>query len=126
MSFTNPYSPYNDLFIAISQQGNSLQNEWYNEQFAKPLIAKAGAYQAGEKIEIDVYYGTFIVPYGNDYTVKVYSKPAYEVVDAEGKTNMIHMDGSEPGGFTKSTYKGYSGAKGVAVTKKVDPNTKPP
>lgn len=66
-------------------------------------------------MKIEVYYGTFVAPYGNDYTVRVYSKPGYEVTDEQGRTNMIHMDGQEPSGFTNSNYRGYGGAKGVDV-----------
>jgi hypothetical protein len=39
-----------------------------------------------------------------DYTISVYSSQDLEVLDEEGEGNMIHMDGQEPSGFTKSEY----------------------
>lgn len=40
-----------------------------------------------------------------DYTVKVYSKQDIAVYDSSGKTNMWHMDGQYPSGFTNSHYR---------------------
>lgn len=45
-----------------------------------------------------------------DYTLKVHSKQDLKVCNSMGVTNMIHMDGSFPSGFTRSAYRksGYS------------------
>jgi hypothetical protein len=40
-----------------------------------------------------------------DYTVKVYTKQDVRVVDINGETSVIHMDGKTPSGFTESKYR---------------------
>lgn len=41
-----------------------------------------------------------------EYTAKVYSKQELQVT-YNGQTNMVHMDGKSPSGFTESTYDGW-------------------
>ena len=41
-----------------------------------------------------------------DFTLKVYSKNNQPIKDSNGNTNIIHMDGQQPSGFTSSSYIG--------------------
>ena len=52
-----------------------------------------------------------------EYTLKVYSKMDLEIKDADGETNMWHMDGQYPSRFTKSHFR--------ATTTKKTPTFKP-
>jgi hypothetical protein len=65
------------------------------------------SYNGGDKFKVVVQY-TWDQQPAKDYTVKIYSKQNLEVKDANGATNMIHMDGQQPSGFTSSTYCGMS------------------
>ena len=43
-----------------------------------------------------------------DITVAIYSKQTLTIKDASGNNNIQHYDGSEPSGFTSSTYRGMT------------------
>ena len=72
-------------------------------------MLKAGTFKANMPLKIKVKYEYYQSLYGNDYTVKTYAKPAAQIKDKNGKTNMIHMDGTSPSGFTNSKFTGYKG-----------------
>ena len=76
----------------------------YEEQWVEPYQIAESDYEAGDEftMEIDYLWDTF---YAKDYTIKVYTAQELEVRDANGETNMIHMDGQEPSGFTKSNFR---------------------
>jgi hypothetical protein len=61
-------------------------------------------YSAGDVFTMEVDY-SWDMFYVKDYTIKVYSSQTLDVKDFNGETNMIHMDGQQPSGFTESTYK---------------------
>jgi len=42
-----------------------------------------------------------------EYTARVYSKQDLQVLNDRGQSNMIHMDGQSPSGFTDSNYDGW-------------------
>ena len=67
------------------------------------MLAEAD-YEAGDvfTMEINYYWDLF---FAKDYTIKVYTNQELEVRDSYGETNMIHMDGQEPSGFTKSDFR---------------------
>lgn len=90
---------------SILKNGNALiSNFQYEEQWNEPFMVAEADYAAGDvfTMEIDYQWDFF---YAKDYTIKVYSKQTLEVKDSKGETNMIHMDGKEPSGFTWSNYR---------------------
>jgi len=95
----------NSIFYQVKQGGTRLGKVWAYEQYSNPVIVKAGQYSAGTPIQISVYYEYYAADYGREYTVKLYSKDTSAYIkDSENYTNMIHMDGHQPSGFTYSTY----------------------
>jgi len=72
------------------------------------MMFDSSNYTAGEKfiitVQYDWQYGLKMYP-ARDYTVKVYSKQDLDVKDSLGRTNMWHMDGQFPSGFTNSHYR---------------------
>ena len=67
------------------------------------MVAEAD-YSAGDVFTMEVNYSWDLF-YAKDYTIKVFSNQQLEVLDSNGETNMIHMDGQEPSGFTKSDFR---------------------
>jgi hypothetical protein len=55
------------------------------------------------------------------YTARVYSKQDLQVLNDRGQSNMMHMDGQSPSGFTNSVYDGWRADGGVASTSSSDP-----
>jgi hypothetical protein len=96
------YQP--QVTYTVKKNGNILKTMTYEEQWIEPYLVAESTYAAGDAftMEIDYYWDTF---YAKDYTIKVYSKQTLSVKDSKGNTNMIHMDGKEPSGFTKSKYR---------------------
>lgn len=74
-----------------------------SDQFSYPILITS--YSAGDVYKVRAAYTWFNSP-SPDYTVKIYSKQTLQVKSSTSTTNMIHMDGSSPSGFTNSTYKG--------------------
>lgn len=65
------------------------------------------SYSGGDVFKVRAKYNWFDSP-AKDYTVKIYSKQSLEVKDSTGQTNILHMDGQSPSGFTDSTYRGMN------------------
>ena len=84
-----------------------LGQKYYVEQYSKPIKIAAADYTANTSFLLMVKYYWMNSP-AKDYTVKVYSKQNLSVLDSNGNTNMKHMDGQTPSGFTDSTYTGMS------------------
>mmetsp|Transcript_1826 Transcript_1826/g.2454 ORF Transcript_1826/g.2454 Transcript_1826/m.2454 type:complete len:101 (+) Transcript_1826:1485-1787(+) len=61
------------------------------------------SYTAGTVFKLDVYYIFPVDHPKKDYTVRLYSKQNINVYDADGETNMLHMDGTSPSGFDGET-----------------------
>ena len=78
--------------------------ESYEEQWVEPYLLAEADYAAGDVFTVEVDYHTWGSRYAKDYTFKVYSSQTLEVLDSNGETIMIHMDGQSPSGFTESTY----------------------
>lgn len=84
----------NKLYYKVEQGGVRLGSTYVYEQFASPVILKAGSYKANQELKIRVIYEYFFSDYGHEYTVKLYSKDKNaKIKDKDGKSNMIHMDG---------------------------------
>ena len=64
-----------------------------------PVLIKESDYEAGDTFQFRVHYYWYGYT-AEDFTVKVYSKQALEVKDQRGHTNELHMDGTQPSGFT--------------------------
>jgi hypothetical protein len=79
--------------------------KYASDQFSYPILQTT--YSAGDVYKVVVGYTWFNSP-AKDYTVKIYSKQSLEVKNASGETNIQHMDGQEPSGFTSSTYRGMT------------------
>lgn len=75
------------------------------DQYAYPILLTS--YAGGDVFKVRAKYLWFNSP-AKDYTVKIYSKQALEVKDSTGATNILHMDGQSPSGFTDSTYRGMN------------------
>lgn len=76
-----------------------------SDQFSYPILLKT--YSAGDRFKVRAKYLWFDSP-AKDYTVGIYSKQNLEVLDSTGSSNILHMDGKTPSGFTKSTYRGMN------------------
>ena len=76
---------------------------YMSDQFSKPILITT--YNGGDVFQIKVDYTWFNTPH-KDYTVKIYSKQDLSIKDSDNKSVIYHMDGKEPSGFTKSTYRG--------------------
>ena len=76
----------------------------YSEDWTQPYMVAEADYSAGDVFTMEVNYNWLFLS-AKDYTVKVFSKQQLQVLDSNGETNMIHMDGQEPSGFTKSGYR---------------------
>ena len=96
---------YVNIFYEVKINGARLDYIWYNEQFARPILANT--YNNGDTFTIEVKIKWYDHP-AKDYTVKVYSKQTLEVKDNQGQTKMLHMDGQSPSGFKNSQYKGMN------------------
>lgn len=44
-----------------------------------------------------------------DFTLNIYSKYGYPVLNSSGQANEIHMDGQSPSGFTSSNFTNMNG-----------------
>lgn len=88
----------------VEQAGRRIAYKWEFNNFHLNIVVKAGTYHVNKDFKLTVYVATYVVNFGQDYTVKSYSKPAFHVKDKDGKTNMVHMDGQEPSGFKKSKW----------------------
>lgn len=64
-----------------------------------PVLISEAQYKAGDKIRLEVIYSWMLGVAPRDYTIMVYSKQDLKIKDANGHTNMLHMDGQEPSGF---------------------------
>ena len=96
-------SPFLDLQV-WKQGENSYFGEYFDmDQFSHPILLTS--YNANDSFTLKVRYLWMGSP-AKDYTVRIYSKQKLEVLDSHGKTNMLHMDGQLPTGFTNSSYRG--------------------
>lgn len=76
-----------------------VKSHWYDEYWTIPVIVSEADYAAGDVFTVEVDYD-FTGWYVDDYTVKVYSSQSdLEIIDEEGETNMLHMDGCSPSGL---------------------------
>ena len=91
--------PY--LTRSIIQNGNVLVDDIGFQIFSEPFMVEEANYEAGDTFEITVNFDWGFGPEAQDYSVLVYSSQDLEVKDANGETNMMHMDGQEPSGFDK-------------------------
>jgi len=89
------------------------------DQFAYPILLTS--YSGGDVFKVRAKYLWFNSP-AKDYTVKIYSKQALEVKDTTGSTNIVHMDGQYPSGFTDSTFRGMNPEDNDYPTDPVDPD----
>jgi hypothetical protein len=71
----------------------------------KGIVVKESDYSAGDTFTFKVGFKWFTNPV-KDYTVTLYSSQSIDVKDKSGNTNVLHMDGQSPSGFTGSNYKG--------------------
>lgn len=72
----------------------------YEEYYNQPIMVEEADYAANDVFKIVVEYNWNFGWWGflrsfpaTDYTVQVYSKQSLSVVDSDGNTNMLHMDG---------------------------------
>mmetsp|Transcript_13133 Transcript_13133/g.22192 ORF Transcript_13133/g.22192 Transcript_13133/m.22192 type:complete len:146 (+) Transcript_13133:1309-1746(+) len=100
------YEGYPIVYMSVSIPEKSYYERYtyYLDQFARPLYFLSSEYEAGDTFQIFVFM-SFSEDYPNkDFTVSVYAKDSLDIVDLQGNTNQIHMDGHSPSGFTKSNY----------------------
>ena len=90
------------LDLYIYKNDVLLENVYYFDYLNYPYLIEEADYEAGDVFKLNVDYFYFSSPVKRDYTVKVYSKQDLSIVDEDGNTNMLHMDGSEPSGFDSS------------------------
>ena len=76
----------------------------YSDFFSKPLLLANGAFTSLQDFYLDVTYD-WKDSASPDYTVVLYSQQNdLSIILNGGTTNMIHMDGSAPSGFTESNF----------------------
>lgn len=90
-----------DLIVKSYVGSTYITYAWYVDQFGKSFIfpeTGTNAYAANSVLKLTVQYW-----FGNnakkEFTVWSYSSQTLEVKDADGKKNMLHMDGKKPSGF---------------------------
>jgi len=92
-----------------NNEATIISSLYYYEAYHRPFKYEEANYVAGDTFLIDVTYdwkGISSSEHPNrDYTLKVYSKQNLEIKDSKSRTNMWHMDGQYPSGFTKSHYR---------------------
>jgi hypothetical protein len=101
----NLANPLLDYEVWKDGASSYLAYKYVSDQFSYPILVTS--YNAGDIFKVVVKYMWFDSP-AKDYTVKIYSKQTLEVKNSSGETNVIHMDGQEPSGFTTSTYRGMN------------------
>ena len=93
------------LKYTVYHNGALLGYKWYYDQFHYPYLIKEADYASRDVFEVTVLWD-WKGYQANDYTIKVYSRQReIQLFDEKFETNMIHMDGQEPSGFTKSKYR---------------------
>lgn len=78
--------------LTVSLNDEQIYENTYYEDWYMPVMLEESEYEAGDEITITVLYD-WVGRMSRDYTVSVYSKQDLEVLDEDGNTNMIHMDG---------------------------------
>lgn len=81
-----------------------------SDQFSYPILITS--YSGGDRFKVRAKYIWFDSP-AKDYTVSIYSSQSLEVLNSTGQTNILHMDGQSPSGFTTSTYRGMNPSNDV-------------
>ena len=107
-----------EVFDSASGFSSPLGALFYAEQFPRSILISEFQYSAGTTLTARVEYTWFGSP-APDYTITVYSKQSLEVVDGDGYTRVVNMDGSSPSGFTASTYSGMDNAGYTSSTFKI-------
>ena len=79
--------------------------QYVSDQFSYPILITS--YNAGDVFKVRAKYLWLGSP-AKDYTVKIYSKQSLEVKNFLGQTNILHMDGQLPTGFTDSSFRGMN------------------
>ena len=97
--------PLAKLEVFDASTNNRFEYQYYLEQFHRPIMVPALTARDVSTFKIQVTYEFMGSPHP-DYTVKVYSKHDRPLKDSSGNTNMVHMDGQQPSGFTNSQFKG--------------------
>tara|TARA_B110000285_G_scaffold232359_1_gene303236 strand:+ start:1251 stop:1982 length:732 start_codon:yes stop_codon:yes gene_type:complete len=94
--------------VTVYQDGSTVSSTYkvYSDQFNYPLLVTT--YSAGVVFKFAVQY-TWFGSVAPDYTITVYSKQNLEVKNANGGTNVVNYDGTEPSGYTGSSFKGMKG-----------------
>jgi hypothetical protein len=97
------------VFIKVQRnKEETYYSQHYFEQFNFPILVPEGDYSAGDKFKVSMFKH-YIADYpAKDFTAKVYSKMNLVVRDINGNTNMLHMDGQKPSGFTESDFCGIN------------------
>ena len=93
-------------FKVTNTRTNISKYKYYYEYYHNPLLISPTSYNPGDTLRIYVDQKWAGSP-ARDFTVMVYSQMAPEstwIVNTDGLSNMMHMDGSKPTGFLKSTY----------------------
>lgn len=91
----------------------------YMDQMPYVAHIKENDYSAGSTFKIKAQVKWFDNP-NPEYTVRVYSKQDLTLVNENGQSNMIHMDGQSPSGFTDSNYNGWREGGAIVSTDPVD------
>ena len=67
-----------------------------------PILMLEDEYKAGDDLELVLMFNW--AGYLKDFTLRIYSSQNLSIKDILGNTNMWHMDGQSPSGFTLSQY----------------------
>ena len=111
------------VYFAVYKGTRMLVDNYYVDQYHRPILMTAAQNKYSRQYTIYVQYEFAGSPH-NDYTLKAYSKYNQPVYNSKHEVNEIHMDGSEPRGFTNSDFKGidnYECVCGDTNSKKENP-----
>lgn len=72
------------LFSIFNQRTEDFQYQYYYDQTSYPILVSSSDYQAGDIFEIEVFRGYMADYPAKDYTVRLYSKQAVDIVDVNG------------------------------------------
>ena len=70
-----------------------------SETYATPMVLTPSQYTAGETFTVTVQYFFPTDSPFQDYTLSVYSTMDLQILDSDGNTNELNMDGQSPSGF---------------------------
>ena len=91
--------------MQVYNGGTRLDYKYYMDQKHSYIKVESATAASISEFTIYVKY-EFVGSPHPDFTLKVYSKENLPILDSNGNTNEINMDGSSPSGFTSSSYIG--------------------